>query len=944
MRRFLGRSSRYVPFLILILLILAFFHRMAFTNLVLGRGDTLLYFYPYWSAAAHALRNGQVPLWNPHLFMGAPLIANSQVGFFYPLNWPLWWAFSAPHAVSASVLLHVMIAAAGTYAAGRRALKLSRPASLIAAVVFALGGYLTAQVEHVNQLQGLAWLPWALAICHPPSAFRSLQRASIVRRSLGLSLIFALQLTAGHTQTVFITGAGLLLWLVASALRRGSEEGQVDWPVTLGHTLRSLLPLLAGAIGALLLAAVQLLPTLELVQYSSRQGGLPANEVLSFSLHPLLLGRALLPSYDQALFTEYVAFVPITALLMALVGAWGWRRRGRALLPLVLAAGGLFLAFGRFNPFSYLLLNLPGFDLFRAPARWLVLYALGAALLAGVGWETLWGTRKVADQEGQLVRRPLRIGLALLLLLVVLSLLAVPLADLVPTGAEAPVVAPSLLTVLGWVVETAVAYVLFAGLRPRLAKGWRAGLVAVFAIAGLFLASRPLPYNDLTTPAAYFELRPPIARLRALATCDLLPNVCHAGSPGRMLSLSDIFFDLGDEAELEAIYGDQLPPDAFYDYVVATKHKEVVSPNLPLTYGLASVDGFDGGILPLRAYSNLVRLILPEGVDSRDGRLREYLDAVPEPRWLDLFNARYLITDKVGDVWRDGVFFDTQHIVVLNPGEVVRVGHVPSYEATEVWLLGEGEAGAVRLTDGRGSRLLSPERLDDGLWRVAFSEPFAPEGVYLEAPAGGSWRVRGLALVDGRDGTFQTLVPGAYRLLYSGDVKIYENLDVFPRAFVVPAWRWRQDVVSSVEAMADPGFRPWQEAVIVGEGEPVAHDLLPARVEVAKYEPEEVVLHAHLEGDGLLVLTDAHYPGWQATLNGETRPVYQVDGLFRGVMAPAGDHEIVFTFESRSYLVGRAVSLVTLLLIVLYGAVEVRRRVSDEKGYGPEGLSRLVRE
>ncbi|MEW5987185.1 MAG: hypothetical protein AB1791_11165, partial [Chloroflexota bacterium] len=124
--RFTFHVSRFrhhaAPLLALVGLILLFFHRLAFTNLILARGDTFLYFYPYWQAAAEALRAGRVPLWNPDLFMGAPFLANSQVGFFYPLNWPLWLLLPTPYAVSASILLHLFIAGWGTYLAGRRAL------------------------------------------------------------------------------------------------------------------------------------------------------------------------------------------------------------------------------------------------------------------------------------------------------------------------------------------------------------------------------------------------------------------------------------------------------------------------------------------------------------------------------------------------------------------------------------------------------------------------------------------------------------------------------------------------------------------------------------------------------------------------------------------------------------------------------------------------------
>ena len=50
--------------LALALLALLFFWRLAFSGLILARGDTFLYFYPYWQAASDALARGSVPLWN----------------------------------------------------------------------------------------------------------------------------------------------------------------------------------------------------------------------------------------------------------------------------------------------------------------------------------------------------------------------------------------------------------------------------------------------------------------------------------------------------------------------------------------------------------------------------------------------------------------------------------------------------------------------------------------------------------------------------------------------------------------------------------------------------------------------------------------------------------------------------------------------------------------
>ncbi|NIO71325.1 MAG: hypothetical protein GTN71_20395, partial [Anaerolineae bacterium] len=122
----------------------------------------------------------------------------------------------------------------------------------------------------------------------------------------------------------------------------------------------------------------------------------------------------------------------------------------------------------------------------------------------------------------------------------------------------------------------------------------------------------------------------------------------------RFISMSGIVYDPGDLKEIQQIFEGQLPPQAIYDYVVAAKRKEILAPNLPLLYKIASVDGYDGGLLPLKRYITLLRLFLPEEDILPDGRLREQLKQVPEGRLLSLLNVKYVLTDKVFDVWIDG--------------------------------------------------------------------------------------------------------------------------------------------------------------------------------------------------------------------------------------------------------------------------------------------------
>jgi hypothetical protein len=928
MRRYTVRAD-FVALLLLAVALGISFWKLLFTNLILARGDTFFYIYPYWSAVAEALRSGRLPLWNPHLFMGAPFLANSQAGTLYPLNWPLWLLLTTPVAAKASIALHLLIAGTTSYGFARQGLRLTPPAAWFAAFGFMLSGYLTAQVEHINQVQGLAWLP---------AVFWLLARPRTGGRPWLLGAIFALQLLAGHTQATFVTvvGAGLYAaWLSWPALR-AKVHGSAG-------TSLGMMPLadlaLAGAVG-LLLAAAQVLPTVELSRASIRSGGLPVNEALSFSLHPLLVGRALLPGYGETLFTEYIAFVPLTALLLASIGLWS-RRKQVAGLALV-GAAGLFFALGAANPVYVLLVKLvPGFGLFRAPARWLALYAFGVAGLAAVGLDML-----LSNPAG-LRRSAMWTWMAVVVALIALSWVA-PRLTFLPSPPESPVRAPSVITGLGWAAEGLVGLALaWSGpwLRPR----GRAVLLTGSLVAAVFFASRPLPFNHPTAPEALDALRPAPAQLLAAAEFD------DEEPPARFLSMSDIFFDPGDMAELESIYGDQLDADAFYDFSIATKQKEILTPNLPLYLGLSAVDGYDGGVLPLSDYVTVQRLLLGDEQVSMDGRLRENLDQIPDGRWLSLFNVRFLITDKVGDAWSDGIFYDLQHSALLAAGRAVaEAGYLPAFEATGMGVvLSYPDVDPdtplvrfiVRFADGREHETLvraagsetvlraAADGRDLVVRRLDWPRPGVP--VALSAVAVGNpalpIAIHGVSLVDRRDGTFQSLVlssGGRYRLVHSGDVKIYENLDPLPRAFLVPQATWVGDSDAALARMQAPDFDPAAEVVLRGSEERLAdaRGLTSGRVSMVSYEPERVVLRVEADSAGWLVLTDAYYPGWEATVDGERAGIVRADILFRALPVEAGTHEVVFSFRPLSVRVGSMISISAAVLALLFWFMARRAR------------------
>ena len=223
----------------------------------------------------------------------------------------------------------------------------------------------------------------------------------------------------------------------------------------------------------------------------------------------------------------------------------------------------------------------------------------------------------------------------------------------------------------------------------------------------------------------------------------------------------------------------------------------------------------------------------------------------------------------------------------------------------------------ISFVDGESLTLL-PEQFTDELWKVGWALPAQPAGITLIAKQA-DWLVHGIAIVDNRDNSFRELVPGQYRAIYSGDVKIYQNIDLLPRAFWVGQWRWQPDTASAINGMRASAFDPHRMAMLTGQGE----DSLPNSTElggsgvITSYQPEQVTVQVESGRDGLLVLADAYYPGWVAELDGEQVEIVPANGMFRGVFVPAGSHQLQFNYQPLRFQLGRLISLFAFVIWLL---------------------------
>ena len=141
---------------------------------------------------------------------------------------------------------------------------------------------------------------------------------------------------------------------------------------------------------------------------------------------------------------------------------------------------------------------------------------------------------------------------------------------------------------------------------------------------------------------------------------------------------------------------------------------------------------------------------------------------------------------------------------------------------------------------------------------------------------------------------------------------LFRDLEAKPRARMIYEAR-------PVESFNPELLHPERPPLLEGASLPERDSGARAR---ARLEPQvkntEVRVHVERTRPGVLVLSDAWYPGWNATLNGQKVPILPVDGIFRGIEVGEGEHQIVFTYRPLSLIIGCVLSLVSLIVTMFY--------------------------
>jgi hypothetical protein len=177
--------------------------------------------------------------------------------------------------------------------------------------------------------------------------------------------------------------------------------------------------------------------------------------------------------------------------------------------------------------------------------------------------------------------------------------------------------------------------------------------------------------------------------------------------------------------------------------------------------------------------------------------------------------------------------------------------------------------------------------------------------------------------------------PGQYTRVHVGAAPLYRNDDYYPRAFLVGSYRAVPDSTAArFVAHGDVDLRTTAilPADLPVELRPDAQGMPNDNVVVRTYSDTVVEIETMATGRRLLVLTDLHYPGWHATVDGEPVEIHRANYAFRGVPIAAGRHVVRFEYRPVSVFVGLATSAMTLVALV--GFVFIRPRSADTRRPG----------
>ncbi|MCI0411930.1 hypothetical protein L0222_03905 [bacterium] len=379
---------REKEFWILIASGLVLFYRPLFLGETFFYRDLHLHFYPQKLRFVELIRNGEFPLWDSYLHGGQPFLADLNNMALYPFNL-VYLALPSLFAFNMDIIFHVLFSAAATYWLCRF-LGITPLSSMIAGGIYAFCGYSLSLTNLLSRLTAMPYLPLMILTLH---GFFVQRKA----KWFVLCAIFgSFQILAGAPEMTILTILTLFGWSLFN--------GVAGRPVPRLAVCLALTLLVGG------ISAIQIVPTLEMLQQSERSTLSDYDSFSAWSLHQKRIPEMIFPGFlgrtDGTRRSDYWgANLESMGFPFILSIYFGWLALSLAVFGTVfkhslsrlrvflfsLTLLFIVLSMGRFLPgFAELYAGVPLLTAVRYPIKFLAGAILPISLLAAFGLDTIF--------------------------------------------------------------------------------------------------------------------------------------------------------------------------------------------------------------------------------------------------------------------------------------------------------------------------------------------------------------------------------------------------------------------------------------------------------------------------------------------------------------------------------------------------------------------------
>jgi hypothetical protein len=170
-----------------------------------------------------------------------------------------------------------------------------------------------------------------------------------------------------------------------------------------------------------------------------------------------------------------------------------------------------------------------------------------------------------------------------------------------------------------------------------------------------------------------------------------------------------------------------------------------------------------------------------------------------------------------------------------------------------------------------------------------------------------------------------------YKNVYSGDMNIYENPDIYPEAWIAPHAQFVKSEAEAAAAISSAGFDPSKTAVIEvgGREKPSLVSGTGGAIEVTEYSPERIIVNLTKGSSGWLIFTNTWYPDWTVEVGGWPRKLWKSDLAFMAVEIKPGDRVVEFKYLDHVFTMGLFITIAGMGVCLLIWMMSLRNVKRD---------------